>query len=223
MAPSEADWTSLGLKGNPFENVLPGEHLDWVDVAPAIRAALEHRPFAVELVGEKGAGKTTTLRWYAGHHPDARYVYCAGAELPTLPWEDAAVLCLDEANNLNREALETVVRDARRRGVSLLVSTHWPLADVLGDVKTFPLAQHAALSWVEKRVAAASIAGHSHFDFHAVAHALFPRVSRVNYALLRVLYELAENLARGLEAHDALDDALARAREDETVAPFLRR
>lgn len=223
MGQSEADWTSLGLKGNPFENVMPGEQLDWVDVPPAIRAALEHRPFLVELVGEKGAGKTTTLRWYAGHHADARYVYCPGAELPELPWHDAAVLCLDEANNLNRDALQSVAREAQVRGTSLLVSTHWTLADVLAGVTSFPLAQHTALSWVDRRVAAASLAGHAHFDFHTVAHALFPRVSRVNYALLRVLYELAENLARGLEAHDALDDALARAREDDTVAPYLHR
>jgi hypothetical protein len=43
-------------------------------------------------------------------------------------------------------------------------------------------------------------------------------VSRVNDALLRVLYELAEDLARGLVA----DAALSRARQDETVAPYLR-
>jgi hypothetical protein len=106
--------------------------------------------------------------------------------------------------------------------VSILVSTHWTLAEALGRVQSFALGRFTALSWVDKRVAAASLTGRARFDFDAVAHALFPRVSRVNYALLRVLYELAENLARGIEAHDALDDALARAREDETVAPFLQ-
>ncbi|MEW6432362.1 MAG: hypothetical protein AB1730_12715 [Myxococcota bacterium] len=222
MGRNEADWAALGLTGNPFENVLPGEHLDWVDVPAPVRAALAHRPFVVELVGEKGAGKTTTLRWYAGHHADARYAYCAGADLPPLPWEGAQVLCLDEANNLSRDALEAVAREARTRGVSLLVSTHWTLAEALGRVQSFALGRFTALSWVDKRVAAASLTGRARFDFDAVAHALFPRVSRVNYALLRVLYELAENLARGIEAHDALDDALARAREDETVAPFLQ-
>lgn len=46
------DWSSLGLTGNPFENVAPGEELSWVDVAPEVADALRTRPFCVELVGE---------------------------------------------------------------------------------------------------------------------------------------------------------------------------
>lgn len=223
MGSTEPNWSSLGLSGNPFENVVPGEHLDWVDVARPIREALEARPFLLELVGEKGAGKTTTLRWYADRHPDARYAYVAGRAIDDVDWEGAKALCLDEANNASKDSLRAVLRRARERGVSLLVSTHHSLADVLDGVKTFELAKHPALSWVDRRVAAVALVGHAHFDFDAVARALFPRTSCVNYALLRVLYELAENLARGVEAHDALEDALTRARADETVGPLLHR
>ncbi|MEW5739396.1 MAG: hypothetical protein AB1938_10745 [Myxococcota bacterium] len=216
MAPGEANWSVLGLEGNPFENVQPGERLEWVDVARPIREALEVRPFCIELVGHKGAGKTTTLRWYAARHPDAVYFYVDGPS-PEVPWGAARVLCVDEANNASKSALRALAREAEERGVSLLLATHHSLAHEVPWVKTFELAKYPALSWVDRRVAAVAKLGQRHFDFDAVARALFPRVSGVNYALLRVLYELAENLARGVDAHAALEDALKRAAEDPTL------
>ncbi|MCC6334419.1 MAG: hypothetical protein IT380_10585 [Myxococcales bacterium] len=220
MVPNDTNWSGLGLKGNPFENVLPGERLDWVDVARPIREALEARPFRVELVGDKGAGKTTTLRWYAATHADVLYQYVEGAHVE-VEWDGARVLCLDEANKASPSSLRRLLSGAEARGVSLLFSSHQSLSDAVPGVKSFELARHHALSWVNRRVAAAALLGHAHFDFDAVARALFPRVSHVNYALLRVLYELAENLARGVEAHAALEDALRRAREDATVGHLL--
>ncbi len=211
------DWSSLGLTGNPFENVAPGEALSWVDVAPEVAEALRTRPFCVELVGEKGAGKTTTLRWYAAQHEDARYGYVSGAELPR---EAAAVWCLDEVNNAPPSAVRELVAQAQRRGMSLLLSSH--VAHLEPGLRQIELSRCHALGWVHRRVAAAALPGATAFDFPAVAASVFPSRTVVNYALLRVLYELAENLARGAAVPEALDDAIRRAREDETVAPLLR-
>lgn len=75
-----ANSSALGLRGNPFENVLPGAQLDWVDVPSPVLAALSARPFRVELVGEKGAGKSTTLRWLCAQHSDPRDVHARVGE-----------------------------------------------------------------------------------------------------------------------------------------------
>lgn len=220
------DWSRLGLSGNPFVNVLPGTHLEWVEVPPALEEALAARPFRVELVGDKGAGKSTLLRGWAAQHAGARYHYVApGAALEVEVVPAAGALALDEANNARPRALAAVGRAAAARGVSLLVASHFTVAQALGGgFRTFALADVAGLDWVRRRVEAATLPGARPFDFPAVARALFPRVSRVAYALQRVLYELAEDLARGAEYGDALvERALDLAAKDETVAPALRR
>lgn len=221
MVPGNADWSALGLTGNPFEAVAPGEHLEWADVAAPIRTAIEKRHFLVEVVGPRGAGKTTTLRWFASHHADARYVEVTGPALDGLPWPGAAALCLDDVDRASRDAVNGAVKEAHLRGVSLLLGVQGSLRESVPELASFELGRHQSLSWVSRRVAAMSLVGHAHFDFDTVAHALFPRVSRVNEALLRVLHALAENLARGLEAHDALDAALAEVRQDARLGPLL--
>ncbi len=220
------DWSRLGLSGNPFVNVLPGTHLEWVEVPVALAEALAARPFRVELVGDKGAGKTTLLRAWAAQHADARFHAVApGAALPAEVVPASGALVLDEANNATRRALAAVGRAAAARGVSLLVSSHFTVAKALGGgFRTLVLADVLGLEWVQRRVDAAALPGARPFDFPAVARALFPRVSRVAYALQRVLYELAEDLARGAAYGDPLvARALELAAKDETVAPALRR
>lgn len=206
-----ADWRALGLTGNPFENVSPGERLEWVSLSPAIEAALAKPSFRVELVGEKGAGKSTTLKWFAATHAGARFVYVEPGTKLDLPLEGVKVLCLDEANNAAPSALARVGRLTWERGVSLLVSTHWSLAKHLGDVETISLESQRWLEWVRRRVASASLEGGALVDFSALAAEVAPRVGFVNYAVQRVLYEYAENRARGLGHDAALEDAFRRA------------
>jgi hypothetical protein len=148
-------------------------------------------------------------------------VALTGPVLEDLPWAGAAMLCVDDADRAGREALAALAKEAHARGVSLLLGVQASVVEVVHGLKTFELGRYQSLSWVSRRVAAAALEGHTHFDFDTVARALFPRVSRVNEALLRVLHELAENLARGLEAHDALDEALATVRRDERLGPLL--
>lgn len=216
-------WRELGLTGNPFENILPGQQLDWVDVPTAVHDALQAKPFVIQLIGEKGAGKSTLLRWYAATHADAHYHY-ADVSLALKPEaETARVLCLDEANKASPAAVKALAARAAARNQSLFISTHHSLERVVPGVKTFELAGHEALGWVARRVAAVTLEGAQAFDFLGIARDVYARTSRVNYAVQRVLYELAENLARGVEVAAALDDAFRRAREDETVAPLINR
>lgn len=140
-----------------------------------------------------------------------------GAELPR---EAAAVWCLDEVNNAPAVAARELVARAQQRGTSLLLSSH--VAHVVPGLRQIELSRCHALGWVHRRVAAAALPGAAVFDSPAVAASVFPSRTVANYALLRVLYELAENLARGAAMPAALDDAIRRARDDETVAPLLR-
>lgn len=214
------DFRALGLTGNPFENVAAGSRPDWVALAPSLAEALAARPFRVEVVGEKGAGKSTTLRWYAARHDDARYVYAGRPfALPALPTGGA--LCLDEANAAPRAVVREAVRACEVAGASLLLSSHWSLAADVPGVRTVHLGEHPALAWVTQRVASFSLAGGPGFPWAEEAAWWLPRVSFVNYGVLRALYEVAENLARGLPRDEARADALRRLRLDATVAPLV--
>lgn len=215
---ARVDWASLGLTGNPFENVQPGEHLEWVSVPPALAAALERPRFRVELVGEKGAGKTTTLRWYAATHAGARFHYVDAPKLD-VSLDGVRVLCLDEANVASPAELARVGRLTRERGVSLLVSTHWSLAKHLGEMETFVLdtVELQGLEWVARRVASRALPGGALVDFSALAAVVAPRVGFVNYGVQRVLYEYAETLARGSSHEAALADAFRRVAEDDSI------
>lgn len=213
------DWARLGLTHNPFENEVPP---GCVELPPAVREAVARRPFVVQLVGDKGAGKTTLSRWYCAGHPDAGYVYARRDDGAMPDWTGLGALCLDEANAFPRRRLSALVKGARQRGLSLLVTTHVPLGRVLEPARTLFLAKHVALGWVAQRVESARVGGPVGVDFEAIARRLVPALTQVNYAVLRVLYEYAENAARGLEGTAALDDAIARARLDPTVADCLR-
>lgn len=213
-------WDSLGLRGNPFENVGPGERPDWVSVPAAVAEATARRPFTVELVGEKGAGKSTLLRALAARmQGDYRYVDQARPREAVAPIA-GGLWCLDEANNAAPGWLGEVAQAARRVGASLLVGTHWSLAAQVPWIRSLALAAHPPGDWVQRRVASVALPAAAPFDFAAIAASLAESV-RVTYAVQRVLYELAENLAWGGALPAALDDAIARARQDPTVAPWL--
>ncbi len=213
-------WELLGLTHNPFENQRSGERPDWVSVPAAVEAAVAQRPFAVEVIGEKGAGKSSILRALAARL-GGQYCYLDGLRrLEALVPEPSSVWCLDEANNAPKGWVKEVGKAAQRAQASLLFGTHWSLKPQVPWLRTLHLAEHAAPDWVERRVASAQVAGRQAFDFAALGRELGQRV-KVTYAVQRVLYELAENLARGFALPDALDDAIERASADPTVGPWL--
>lgn len=213
-------WDALGLTHNPFENVRSGERQGWVSVPPAVAAAVSRRPFTVELIGEKGAGKSTLLKALAATlGAQYRYLDDRAPPEPLIPAPDS-VWCLDEANNAPPRWVEAVGKAAAGVNASLLFGTHWSLAKQVPRLTTLALADHLTLDWVPKRVASATLPGATAYDFLAVAQSL-SRTVRVTYAVQRVLYELAENLAWGGALPHALNDAVERAAADPTVAPWL--
>jgi len=205
------DWGRLGLTGNPFENVAPGERLEWVCVPDGVRRALAARPFRVELVGPKGAGKSTVLRALLAELPRAQLRYLAPGDRLALPDPGVETFAVDEADRASPGELRLLGRDADRRGLSLLFGTHRPLAADLGlALSSFALAEAPALEWVGKRVAARRIGDTPRFE--EVAARLWPKLG-TNYGVLRALYELAEELARGAPLDDeAISAALGKAR-----------
>jgi hypothetical protein len=208
----EIDWGRLGLTGNPFENVLPGERLEWVDWPPGLAARLDTRPFAIQLLGpHKGAGKSTVLRASQAHLEQAgcrtHFVYVA----PGATWRapipaGTQALLVDEANRLSWLGWRRV-RGFRRRGGALLLATHVPAP--LPGLETFALEPLALRGWIHKRCA-----DHGWTALPPELERLLPEVERaakgVNYRIQRLLYELLEDRVRG-EAFDAA--ALARAVE----------
>lgn len=207
------DWARLGLLGNPFENVLPGTHLDWVEFPPALDEALARRPFRIELVGPKGAGKSTLLRASESRLLAAglsvAYRYLPPGESNAGAWpEGAQVLLLDEADRASRGSLRRLLRG---EAGSVLLGTHRPVLERPSLSLALPV-EHG-LGWVARRVAALTMPGRSPPDFAPWLPEIARACNGVNYAVLRALYELAEELARGAPLDAAtVASALARAR-----------
>lgn len=124
-------YLARGLRRNPFvAESTPG-------VAPSVRINVgveEPDATVVELVGVKGAGKTThLLAWLEGvsgayHHVDPGLDRWRRLPLPA----DAAVVAWDEVDRVPSRLLARAVGRARRRGVRVRLGTHHPtgLADV---------------------------------------------------------------------------------------------
>lgn len=219
---ARADWEAIGLTGNPFINVVPGEHLEWVELPPGLDAALAVRPSAVELVGvHKGAGKSTALKAVIVATPGSRYHH---AQQP-LSFETLAgvtLFALDEANLWPARAVTELGKHARASGMSLLFGTHHSLAFLIPGLTSLHLDRLPTWAWLERRVVAATLPAAAPFDFVALGRTISLHFQHVKYGVLRVLYELAEELARGERYTPALLDAcVERAIADDTVRALL--
>ncbi len=223
--PPPPDWRRLGLAGNPVVNILPGTHLDWVDVPALLAAALAapERPRAVELIAAKGAGKSTLLRAQAhalaAQGIPAAYVYLPPGAAYDGAWpEGAREVLLDEADRAPARALLRLGRAGRQVGGLLVLGTHVSRRALLERAglpcTSFRVEALGATGWVERRLAAARV-GPGTPDLGPWLPALREGCRHLNYALQRALYELFEDLARGaaLDAA-AVARALARARRE---------
>ncbi|HUG83009.1 MAG TPA: hypothetical protein VMM13_00510 [Euzebya sp.] len=150
------NYEALGLTGNPFvAEATPGvsEGL-FIDVGlPSLP-----RQGVVELVGCKGAGKTTNLlRWcrLAG----GRYFYVRPGLARIVPPPVAQVAVWDEVDRLPRMVLRSRLSAARRAGALVLLGTHVPtgMADVSHELPAPDT--HLVTAFFRRRVAAAAISG----------------------------------------------------------------
>ena len=127
--PRLRSYDQLGLTGNPFvAESAPGVA---EQVFTDVGLALPSQGAVVELVGCRGAGKTTHLcRWIGTgdyHHVELAWSRRRPPPLPAA----GGIVAWDEADRLPRPVLAWRLSRARRRGGRVLLGTHQPtgLAD----------------------------------------------------------------------------------------------
>ena len=153
-------YRQIGLAANPFiASPEPGEPArTFVDRG---LPTPPHHGF-VEVVGRKGAGKTThLLHWLRGRDGGVyRHVPPGVGRFRPLPV--APVVAWDEADRVPAPLLRHAARAARRRGSLVLIGTHRPLG--LGDVVHVladPTAEELS-RWARLRVTAVATGEHDH-------------------------------------------------------------
>ena len=150
-------YRAAGLRHNPFV----AEPTPGVDPRVRIDVGLRPDPGAavVELVGCKGAGKTTHLMaWLDGDTARYRHVAPGTDRLRRLPVGPVGgTLAWDEVDRVPGPLLRRAVGRARRRGTRVLLGTHVPtgLAD---QSLTLPAPTPALVSdFAARRIAAAAL------------------------------------------------------------------
>ena len=113
-------FSHLNLRRNPFGELTAEERtaLAIVDLGDALRHLSEPRS-AVQIIGEKGFGKTTHLLALARQLPDHAYVHIPEGQRSTVPVTGEPLL-IDEAQRLTLPQRRLVFRSNRR----LILGTH---------------------------------------------------------------------------------------------------
>jgi hypothetical protein len=153
-----------GLRANPFAHGAggPQDEAGWVDrglpsAAPPGQCRL------VQVIGVKGAGKSSTLRrWHAAVPGPWRYVPPGMARLRPLPV--APLVYWDEADRAPAALRRWAWRKAVRRRATVVVGTH---VDLESEARAAGLAVHSVLLpaltageltlWAAERFAAVSV------------------------------------------------------------------
>ncbi len=111
----------LNLRWNPFRDLTRDE---WIDLADADCAGIlnhlsghDARP-VVQLLGKKGAGKTSHLLAILRHRPEAAYVHIPEGQRREIP--EARLILIDEAQRLTRRQK----RHLFRSDTPLVLGTH---------------------------------------------------------------------------------------------------
>lgn len=213
------DWAALGLSGNPFVNVEPGTHLDWIDWPAALTRAIARTPFLIEVLGrERGEGKSTLLRavemQLRTQGRAVGYRYLQPGRRPDLELSHGLeVLLVDEADRADRKTLSQLERWRCSTAGSVILGTHRPLG--LGGALEIDLSAERLRGWIERRVASHAVASGRRPDFARWGAQAEAPAKGVNYRILRILYEFAEELARGRAEDEAtFQEALRRAEPD---------
>ena len=117
----------VNLRRNPFGELTRDERTQLAVVE--IHEALEHLTLprsSVQIVGEKGHGKTTHLLAIASHFSDSSYVHIPEGQRCVIP-TDGEPLLIDEAQRLTLHQRWRLLRSSRR----LILGTHVDLAQGL--------------------------------------------------------------------------------------------
>ena len=114
----------LNLRRNPFGELSAEERTQLAIVE--LKAALDHlqssyqkRPPVLQVIGEKGFGKTTHLLSIATHFPSASYIHIPEGEYANIP-VDGEPLLIDEAQRLTLWQRLWLFRSRR----TLILGTH---------------------------------------------------------------------------------------------------
>jgi hypothetical protein len=114
----------LNLRRNPFGEFSAEERtqLAIVDLTAALdhlQAAVQKHPPVLQVIGEKGFGKTTHLLSIATHFPSASYIHIPEGESASIPI-DGEPLLIDEAQRLTLWQRLKLFRSQR----TLVLGTH---------------------------------------------------------------------------------------------------
>lgn len=219
----------LGLSTNPFF------HTTLADGGPAGEGSMlarrlldDSRWRVVELQGEKGAGKTHTLRWLLARlarDPEASYRHLPEPERVRVPPAACRVFALDEAQRARPRDLAALGAWARRGDNRLLLGTHEPRIADLGWAPSDPgvrrvlvdrLDRTEAEGWVRDRLAQASVPGRTvGLAIQREGWGALFEVARENFLRFTdVLYQVGQRLPEdGKIGADLVYEAAARLDE----------
>lgn len=144
----------LNLRRNPFGEFSAEERTQLAIVE--LKAALDHlrskpqkRPPVLQVIGEKGFGKTTHLLSIATHFPNSSYIHIPEDEHTTVP-DVGEPLLVDEAQRLTLWRRLWLFRSRR----TLVLGTHWDFSQHLKwagrSVLTLNAAQHTTPERIEQ-------------------------------------------------------------------------
>lgn len=165
FAYSEDGYARLGLSGNPFvaDRDRAVEPDLWIDRTGVPKAPEANRRLLVQLIGPKGAGKTShLLRWHASAPGPYHYVP-PGRKRWSVP-PVAALAYWDEVDRLAPPVRALAFSRAARRGATIVAGTHEDLAPAAARAGLAVVThEFAGLTpavlrrWCDRRVAAVTL------------------------------------------------------------------
>jgi hypothetical protein len=148
-----------GLPANPFANSGPHDDVSWIDRGLLPAVPMPGRRLLVQVIGVKGAGKTTTLRHWRQTAPAPwRYVPRGVRRLRPLPV--APLVYWDEADRAPGPFRWWGLHAAARRGATVVAGTHVDLAAealaaglAVETVLLIPITAADVANWAARRFA----------------------------------------------------------------------
>jgi hypothetical protein len=144
----------LNLRRNPFGEFSAEDRtqlavVDLADALDHLQQSAQKRPPILQVIGEKGFGKTTHLLAIARHFPEAVYIHIPEGEYATVP-NTGEPLLIDEAQRLTLWQRVWLFRSQR----TLVLGTHRDFSQHLNwagrSVLTLDAARHTTPERIEQ-------------------------------------------------------------------------
>jgi len=149
----------LGLKRNPFcaPESLAIRDERWLDFGYSV-APLPNQRLFIQIIGQRGAGKTShLLHWQ--QQTGGEYFYQRAGDWRSLP-PIGAIAYWDEANRIPLPQLFLALYQAYRQRATIVAASHWdlkPIAQIIGfPVKTLRLSTlnpDSLQAWIQVQLA----------------------------------------------------------------------